>query len=124
MQGKAHPSPFAALSFPNSKKVPIYCWVGRESFPVVAGQSPASYSRFTATICTIIVLIKKLAAILSDILPLLSNRALKASFVTIYKGKQIFSIVISSYCPTPCVVTCLMYVSSGLICICRFEFYF
>ena len=35
MKGGAHPSPFAALSFPDSKKVPIYCWVDRESFPVV-----------------------------------------------------------------------------------------
>ena len=30
MKGGAHPSPFAALSFPNLKKVPIYCWVDRE----------------------------------------------------------------------------------------------
>ena len=30
MKGGAHPSPFAAVSFPNSKKVPIYCWVDRE----------------------------------------------------------------------------------------------
>ena len=30
MSGGAHPSPFAALSFTNSKKVPIYCWVDRE----------------------------------------------------------------------------------------------
>ena len=30
MKGGAHPSPLAALSFPNSKKVPIYCWVDRE----------------------------------------------------------------------------------------------
>ena len=29
MKGGAHPSPFAALSFPNSKKVPIYCWVDK-----------------------------------------------------------------------------------------------
>ena len=36
MKGGAHPSPFAAFSFPNSKKVPIYCWVGRESFLVAA----------------------------------------------------------------------------------------
>ena len=27
------------------KKVPIYCWVDRESFPVVAWRSPASNSR-------------------------------------------------------------------------------
>ena len=27
MKGGAHPSPSAALAFPNSKKVPIYCWV-------------------------------------------------------------------------------------------------
>ena len=30
MKGGAHPSPFAALSFANSKKVPIYCWFDRE----------------------------------------------------------------------------------------------
>ena len=42
MKGGAHPSPFAALSFPNSKKVPIFCWVDRESFPVAAWRSRAS----------------------------------------------------------------------------------
>ena len=31
MKGGAHPSPFAALSFPNSKKVPIYCWIVSKS---------------------------------------------------------------------------------------------
>ena len=35
MKDKAHLSPFAALSFSDSKKVPIYCLVGIESFPVV-----------------------------------------------------------------------------------------
>ena len=30
MKGGAHPSPFAALAFPNSKKVPIHCWADRE----------------------------------------------------------------------------------------------
>ena len=49
MKGGAHPSPFAALSFPNSKKVPIYCWVDREGFPVVA----ALNSHLTATFCSI-----------------------------------------------------------------------
>ena len=39
MKGGAHPSPFAALSFPNSKKVTIYCRVDRESFPIVAWRS-------------------------------------------------------------------------------------
>ena len=34
MKGGAHPSPFAALSFPNSKKVPIYWWVDRASFSI------------------------------------------------------------------------------------------
>ena len=29
IKGGAHPSPFPALSFPESKKVPIYCWVDR-----------------------------------------------------------------------------------------------
>ena len=28
MKGEAHPSPFAALSFPDSKKEPIYKWDG------------------------------------------------------------------------------------------------
>ena len=27
MKCGAHPSPFAAFSFPDSKKIPIYCWV-------------------------------------------------------------------------------------------------
>ena len=38
MNGGAHPSPFApfaTLSFPDSKQVPIYCWVDRESFLVI-----------------------------------------------------------------------------------------
>ena len=29
MKDGAHPSPFAALSFPDSKKIPIYFWVDR-----------------------------------------------------------------------------------------------
>ena len=45
MKGGAHPSPFVALSFPDSKKVPIYCWVDRHSFPVVAWRGPGSNSR-------------------------------------------------------------------------------
>ena len=45
MKGGAHPSLFAALAFPNSKKVPIYCWIEKESFPVIAWRSPASNSR-------------------------------------------------------------------------------
>ena len=53
MKGGAHPSPFAALSFPNSKKVPIYCSVDRESFPVAAWPRRASNSRDTATFCAI-----------------------------------------------------------------------
>ena len=32
MKGKAHSSPFAALSFPNLKKVSVYCLIDRESF--------------------------------------------------------------------------------------------
>ena len=35
MKSGGHPSPFAALSFSNLKKIPIYCWVGRETFPVI-----------------------------------------------------------------------------------------
>ena len=53
MKGGAYLSPFAALSFPNSKKVPIYCWVDRESFPVAAWRSRASNSRDTATFWSI-----------------------------------------------------------------------
>ena len=30
MKGGAHPPPFAALSFPYSNKIPIFCWVDRE----------------------------------------------------------------------------------------------
>ena len=30
MKGEAYPSPFAALAFPNLKKVYIYCLVDRE----------------------------------------------------------------------------------------------
>ena len=36
MKDGAHPSPFTALAFPNSKKVPNPCWVDREGFPVLA----------------------------------------------------------------------------------------
>ena len=32
MKGRAHPSPFAALAFPNLKKAPIHSWVDREEF--------------------------------------------------------------------------------------------
>ena len=35
MKGVAHPFPFAALSFPDSKKVPIYCWIV-DSLPVIS----------------------------------------------------------------------------------------
>ena len=45
MKGRAHSSSSAALVCPNSKEVPIYFWVDRESFPVVAWRSPASNSK-------------------------------------------------------------------------------
>ena len=45
MEGETHPSPFASLSFLNSKKVPIHCWVDREGFPIVAWRIPASILR-------------------------------------------------------------------------------
>ena len=35
-------------------KVPIYCWVDRESFPVIAWHSQASTHNFVVTFCTII----------------------------------------------------------------------
>ena len=37
MEGGAHPTHFAALSFHDSKKVPIYCWVDRESLESLDG---------------------------------------------------------------------------------------
>ena len=45
MEGGAHPSPFAALSFPDLKRVSIYCWVNRKSFPVVEWRRPALNSQ-------------------------------------------------------------------------------
>ena len=36
---KAHPSPFAALAFPNSKKVPIYCWLTERVFQLPHGEA-------------------------------------------------------------------------------------
>ena len=39
MKGRAHVSTFTALSFPDLKKEPMYCWVDRESFPVVEAKS-------------------------------------------------------------------------------------
>ena len=38
---RTHSSPFAALAFPNSKKVPIQSWFDREGFPVITWGSPA-----------------------------------------------------------------------------------
>ena len=54
MKGGAYPSPFAALAFPNSKKVPIHCWVDRESYLTVAWRSQPPTHNLTATFCTII----------------------------------------------------------------------
>ena len=45
MKGGANRAPLTALSFPNSKKVCFYCWVDRESFPVIAWQNPALNSQ-------------------------------------------------------------------------------
>ena len=39
-----HISPFAVLSFPDSKQIPIYCWGDRERFPIVGW--PNSVSNF------------------------------------------------------------------------------
>ena len=35
MNGGTHPSPVTAVAFPDSKKVPIYSWIDRESFPII-----------------------------------------------------------------------------------------
>ena len=37
MNGGAHPSSFAALSLPDSKRIPIFCWVDRVGWLVVLG---------------------------------------------------------------------------------------
>ena len=44
IEGTAHPSPLAALCFPDSKQVPIYCWVARESFELSDSQARVSNS--------------------------------------------------------------------------------
>ena len=48
MKGGAHPSAFAALSFPNLKMVPNYCWVDRVSSLRMV--KPALNSRFTGSL--------------------------------------------------------------------------
>ena len=53
INGGAHPSPFAALSFLDSKKIPIYRWVDKEIFPVDACRSQASSSRPYGDFCII-----------------------------------------------------------------------
>ena len=44
MKCGAHPSRFATLSFHDSKKLPIYCWVDWESFLVALTTRPPSFS--------------------------------------------------------------------------------
>ena len=44
---------FCCLILPLFEKVPTYCWVHRDTFPVVEWRNPASNSRFKATFCTI-----------------------------------------------------------------------
>ena len=46
MKGRAHLSPFTSLSFSESKKLPIYCWVDKESLPVIGWRSPALNTTF------------------------------------------------------------------------------
>ena len=41
--GRDHPCLFAALSYPDLKEVPIYCWADRESFPFVWWLSLAEF---------------------------------------------------------------------------------
>ena len=45
MKDGTYTSPFAVLSSPVTKKVPIYCWVYRQSFPVVEFQ-PQTHELF------------------------------------------------------------------------------
>ena len=53
MNGAAHPSTFAALSFPDSKKEPLYCWVDRESFQSSDGVSQVRTHDLSATFLTL-----------------------------------------------------------------------
>ena len=52
MKGGAHFSPFAALSFPSSKKVHIYCWVDR-NFQSLDGDVQPRTHDLPTTFCTI-----------------------------------------------------------------------
>ena len=45
VKGGINPSPFAALSFPVSKKVPIDWWVNNESISLVGRRNPGAVSR-------------------------------------------------------------------------------
>ena len=45
MEGGAHSAPFACLCFDDSKQVPVYYWVDRESFSVVGWPSRGLNSR-------------------------------------------------------------------------------
>ena len=53
MKGGAGPSAFVAVSFPNSKKVPIYFWVARESFQSSDGEAQPRIYDLPTTFCTI-----------------------------------------------------------------------
>ena len=53
MKGEAHPSPSAGLSFPDTKKVPIYCWVDSHSFLWSDGEAQPRTHNLLATSCTI-----------------------------------------------------------------------
>ena len=44
---------FTALSFLDSKEIPIYLWVDRESFPVIGSKACVQTQHLLVTFCTI-----------------------------------------------------------------------
>ena len=56
MKGGAHPSPFAALAFPNSKKVPFTAGLTERVFQSSHSEAQPRTHDLTATFCTVIAL--------------------------------------------------------------------
>ena len=53
MEGGVNPSPFAALSFPDSKKVPNYCWVNSVFHSSDSADTRARSHDLLTTLCAI-----------------------------------------------------------------------
>ena len=100
MKGGAHPSPFAALSSLIRKRVFIYCWVDRESFPVAAWRSRNSNSRDTATFCAIAGSLVILSPVIMSVLKTLLLQCLSESEFygdLVYKFRKIIGKYDFSY---------------------------